>query len=105
MIQQLTQLLNEKTELINTKALELESKERIEFAKIEADMKLALFKANALASQAILEQEITEAQARQNLVGINEPIPKDFNGSSPDQAMGPQQPQPTGGQPGTYMGV
>jgi len=111
-IAQLTQALEQmkmenmkNQEIIGTKVLELESKERIEFAKIEADLKKELFKAQAQNSQAILEAEIMDAQNRQALVGINVPIQMEANDQIPDQDFGQLNQPPTGGpSPGEFMG-
>nr|BFD63167.1 hypothetical protein BdHM001_18480 [Bdellovibrio sp. HM001] len=89
---------------IGTKKMELESKERIEFGKMEVDMKKELLKAHAPMSQAILQAEIAEINRRQQLLGFDQPINPDFAGITPDQGM-PNVQQPTGGQPGQFMGV
>lgn len=125
MIQQLTEHLKTKTDQIKTKSIELESRERIEMAKIDAQMKLALFAANAKSSQHIMEQEIALIQQRLGQLDFNEPFPgeeqepqdmgmpaqqgqmpmpqgqtpqqQNQNGQSPDQMMSEQNANPIGG--------
>lgn len=102
LIDQLTQKLNESTEVIKTKSLELESRERIEFAKMEVDMKKELLKANAPMSMAILNKEIEHINQRLGLLNFDQTIDSEMNesgfqsGAAPQQQM--QEPQqPTGG--------
>jgi len=90
MIQQLTEKLNEQNELVNTKRMELESKERIEFAKMEVDLKKELLKQSAPGSLALLEQEIAQINKRLELLDIDQPINNDFEDSAPDQDMSMQ---------------
>lgn len=96
-IEQLTAKLYESTQVITTKSLELESKERIEFAKIEKDYQIELLKANDQTAMAQIQAQIIELNQRLAMVGMNEPIPfTDFSESGPEQAVIPQN-QPTGG--------
>jgi hypothetical protein len=107
-VEQLTQKLNEATEEKNRKLIEIESKERIEFAKMEVDLKKEMIKAQSQYANEALLSELADIQARLNLLGINRPISEDFeqsqeipeqeqNGFSPDQAMSPENIQPTDG--------
>ena len=100
MIEQLTHHLNEANDKIKTKSIELESKERIEFAKIEADMKKELAKLQGQAAIMTYQQELADLSRRLQLLDINEPIEQDFNESVPDQDAiqnVPQQQPPTSG--------
>lgn len=99
MIEQLTHHLNEANDKIKTKSIELESRERIEFAKIEADMKKELAKLQGQAAIMTYQQELADLSRRLQLLDINEPIEQDFNESVPDQdaIQNNQQQQPTGG--------
>lgn len=97
MIEQLTAVINEQKQAINTKTMELESKERIELQKIEADLKKEMFKANAQASNLILAEELAEIKQRLSLIGINQPIEPNLNDSGLDEAAN-QQNMPTDGQ-------
>ena len=98
MVEQLTGALNESNETIKQKRLELESKERIEFAKLETQLELEKLKqAQAFALESV-NRPIAELQARQEMVGINEPINfsnQEFNGAGMDQPSAAEfSPQP-----------
>lgn len=58
MIQKLTGQLQQQNQLINTKRLELESKERIEYEKLAADFRLELMRTDALHSKTAFTEEI-----------------------------------------------
>lgn len=87
MIKGLTDHLNEATKIIETKKLDLEHRERVEFAKIQADIEINLAKLGTQSSIALLEQEVGAINHRMKLIGINQPIdaPQDF---SPQDADG-----------------
>ena len=72
MIQQLTQQLNLATEEIRTKKVELDSKERIELAKIEKDLRIAEFNAQADKDYLILNEEINLIKQRLETIGMSE---------------------------------
>jgi len=74
MIEGLTEKLKEKTEAERTKIIELESKERIAFAQIEADLTKEKIKLTGLATLKTLEAEIQDASNRLELLRINEPF-------------------------------
>lgn len=74
MINALTERLNQATKVIETKELELESKERIEMAKIKADIEMTLAKLGTQSSIALLESEIASINQRMQLLEVNEPI-------------------------------
>lgn len=100
MIEQLTHHLNEANDKIKTKSIELESRERIEFAKIEADMKKEMAKLQGQAAILTYKEELADLSRRLQLLDINEPIEEDFNESVPDQDAiqnVPQQQPPTSG--------
>lgn len=105
MIDGLTKQLNEASEAIKTKKIELESKERIEFAKIEAQLRIELAKLRAQDSRMILESEIAQLDQMQSQLTS----PEEFNEQEhmmPAQAQVPaqQNEQPTGGSsPGLTM--
>lgn len=111
MIDQLTQKLNEANEQIKTKSIEIESKERIEFAKMEVDLKKELFKSQAQASTLILEQEIAQINQRLGLLDMDKDFDSQYeneNEQLPDQQEPEmnQQPMPTDGlSPGQFTGV
>lgn len=103
MIAQLTEKLNQANEEMRTKKMELESKERIEFAKMELDATKELTKLQSAEAMNVLKLQIAEFQRRQNLVDINQPIETEAeNGAGSQGAAMPNQPQeqqpfPTGG--------
>lgn len=106
MIDQLTQHLNEKTHMIETKSVELASKERIAFAQIQAEIEVAMAKMGSQEAQTMLKEEVGAIQHRLDLLSMNQPIDQssDAGGGQPPAAQPPQQ-QPTGGPtPGTPMG-
>lgn len=111
MIQQLTAHLTEKTQIINTKTMELESRERIALAQVQAEVQIALAKTGSADAQTLLKEEIGVIKHRLDLLHDNLPIGnEDENDGSGAPQMGaanpqPQQ-QPTGGQsPGQPMGA
>lgn len=69
LIEQLTANLNEAQEKISTSSMEIESRERIAFAKIEADLKKTLFNAENNQDTEILKGEITAINNRLNRLG------------------------------------
>jgi Phage P22-like portal protein len=88
MIQQLSGSLQEQTEVIKNKRIELESKERIEFAKINAQLEIA--KANLESKEALeglkqsmstLDDDIAMMKARMGLLNINEPFLSESGGN------------------------
>jgi hypothetical protein len=99
MIEQLTKSLNEANEKMNTKTLELESKERIEFAKLQAQIEIESAKLGSQESMLLLKQEIAEIQGRLDLLRFDQPIEEEMNpGEGPEPE--PQETlQPTGGIP------
>ncbi len=115
MLDQLTQTVNEQAETISQKRMELESKERIEFAKIEAQLQIeaAKLKSKEVFTPGGLEQllsEIAQINTRLEILGINEPVdPNEMGHTQPqnqqflngnpelDRFDEPIQPQPTDG--------
>jgi hypothetical protein len=96
MIEQLTAAANESSEALKTKKLELESRERIEFKKLEVQVELKRAELDQAASLAVLEGEIAELRHRQELVQMSQPIDSDSTGQMPDQPMPDEQQQLTG---------
>jgi hypothetical protein len=110
MIDHLTHHLNEANHAIETKKVELESRERIEMAKIHSNIELEMAKMGSQESIALLKHEIAAISQRLKLLHFDQPIPDLSSGMQADGApmMGagqPTQPQdPTGGvSPGTPM--
>jgi hypothetical protein len=117
MIEQLTEQLHHKTHLIETKSLELESRERIEMQKIQAQIEIKMAEMGSKESLALLGHEIAEIQQRLELLKMDQPFQQfeEMNGTGP--MPGGEQPpmqqgqlpmddtQPTGGfSPGQYIG-
>lgn len=104
MLKQLTQELNENSEIIRTKRLELESKERIEMMRMDTDLRLELLKHNAKDGQiAFLEETALIHKRLDQQLNFQQPIGQGAGEQSPaapqgQQANQPQQP-PTGGNP------
>lgn len=99
MIAALTEQLQAATETINTKKLELESKERIEFAKLETQLELEKLKQAQQFAIDSVNRQIADLQRRQELLGIYEPIAGTNEGTNETQE------QLTGElSPGTTMG-
>jgi len=111
MIEQLTAKLKEKTEEADGKVLELESKERIEFKKLENALVLKQLDLQGTAANALFMAELESIKNRLGLVDINAPINyeeeqqeqmqaqpqnQNFNESVP-LGNAPQNEQPTGG--------
>jgi len=107
MIQQLTEKLNIAHDKIDNKTLELESRERIEFAKIEADIQKTLAQIDSKESITLLQQEVASVRHRLELLDYSAPIegaepqgyPQDqMEGHGGEMPAGePSIPQPTGG--------
>lgn len=79
MVKNLTDRLNECTKIIETKKLDLESKERIELAKIQADIEINLAKLGSQASIVMLEHEVAAINNRMKLLNANVPIDAQSN--------------------------
>lgn len=107
MIEQITQELNAAKEDIRTKRLELESKERIEMAKLENQVLLETFKASPQDTILSLQQQLAELQARQEelwAMSTGQQQSQDLNAGAMAQAN-ENQDQPTDGQSsGQFMG-
>lgn len=98
MIDQLTAKINESNDIINNKRAELESKERIEFAKMEVDLKKELFKAQASASSQVMAEELAFIKQRLANLDINQDFDQQFSESGPQEAATYQEPiAPTDG--------
>lgn len=97
-IQGLTQQLTQAQQIIQTKAIELESKERIEFAKMENNLVLEQVKAQGQAAMLAYKQEMAELESRLRLLGINQPIQSTLEpaGQGAQPPMPPNQNQFTG---------
>jgi hypothetical protein len=86
MIDQLTQHLNEANHTLETKKLELESRERIEFAKMQTNAEIEMAKMGSAESMALLKHEIAEIGQRLQMVDFYQPIETQFQNSGQPQA-------------------
>jgi hypothetical protein len=108
MIQQLTEQLQAATSPIELKRMDLESRERIENAKLKADIEIAMLKVGSTESLQLLAHQLSEIQQRQSLLNTQVPVgddqyqeqqpvmaaPEQFQ-EQPAMEMPPE--QPTGG--------
>jgi len=106
MIEQLTASLNEANGKIQNKTLELESRERIENARLQIQAEIELAKMGSVEAIALLKQEIAEIKTREKLLRNHLPINFENEiGAGPFEAVTPNEQQPTGGfSPGQPMG-
>lgn len=99
MIDQLTQHLNVATDEIKKNKFQIDSKERIAMAEIQADIEINLAKLGSKAAETMLEHQVAEIHKRLDLIGMNQPD----NGNDPTGGNSPV--MPTGGpSPGAPMG-
>ena len=99
MVDQLTQQLNQAQDTIQQKQLELNVKERIELAKIEADLKKELIKMDSREALAAFHAEIDQLNRQIESLGMQKEQAVDVDYSDMSSA-----PIPTGGpSPGQYM--
>ena len=111
MIEQLTEALKKKTEETEGKVLELESRERIEFKKLENALVLKQLDLQGAAANALFAAELASIRDRLSLVDMGSPVGheqepqqppqnqnqnQNFNESVP-QGNAIQNEQPTGG--------
>lgn len=102
-IDQLSKQLNIATQEIAMKRFELEHKERIELAKIQADIEINMLKEGNKSAIALLEQEIGSIKHRMELLHDAQPIGADLSAPGGDTALAPQPaggptPEPSGAQ-------
>jgi hypothetical protein len=98
MIQQLTTRVHEQANAIETKREELESKERIELAKVQANVEIAMAQLGSKESLALLQHQLAEIETRMQLLKEAQPIGADV---APTQNIAPQMPA---GAPGANGG-
>lgn len=83
-------------ETIKFKILEIESKERIEFQKLEVDLKKEAIKYQGQAALETLKKEIADIDRRQAMLHQGEPITTEFNEPAPSMEPAPIEQQLTG---------
>lgn len=104
MINQLTGHLQQATQEIAMKRFDLEHRERVEMAKINADIEINLAKLGAQGAVEALKQEVGVLRHQMELSGMGQPFEQDPKAAGGQPAAQPQ--QPTGGQPpGQPMGA
>lgn len=102
LVDQLTLKLNEATEKEKNKSIELESRERIEFKKLENALIIKQMDLQGSAANAIFAAELKSIGNRLNLLDINEPFEEqenqnqNFNESVPEQDAIQSFQQPSG---------
>lgn len=96
-LQQQGAALDEAQKALENKTLELESKERIEFAKLEQNTVVELAKINHKATETLFSAELAKINNRLQLLDVNQPIESDLNDSDGNSAVLDQ--QQTGGIP------
>jgi hypothetical protein len=103
LIQKLSSELQAATQEIATKRFELQHRERVEMAKINADIEMTLAKIGSQGAVEALKQEVGVLRHQMQLMGMGQPDPQPV---SDPGATGAASPQPTGGQPpGQPMGA
>lgn len=93
-LEEMTAKLNEQTKIIETKQIEIESKERIEFAKLEHDAAIKMAEMNQAEALEIMKQDMALIMSRLDKVDFNEEFDTDFNesvGNEPDVTLEPNQ--------------
>lgn len=110
MIDDLTLHLKQKTQIVEQKTLELESKERIEFAKMKTQVAITEATLGSKEAITLLGHQMSEINQRLSMLDFNQPIVNEGQDSGAEMPANqpPQanQQQPTGGTPpGQPMGV
>jgi hypothetical protein len=102
MVEQLTGKLNESQDIIQQKRVELESKERIEMAKIEADIQINLAKLGSQEALAMLNHQVAEISERMKMLNFHAPIQdvtQDQSMAHPEMSPEEMAPQDSAGVP------
>jgi hypothetical protein len=97
-MQQMGQMLDQVTEQLHAamdekekKLIEIESRERIELAKIKRDIEIAMLQTGSKEAMALLAHELGEIKERMNLLHVSEPIPMSGNPMQQGQHQAPMQ--------------
>lgn len=107
LVDQLTKQLNTAHDALDKKTVEIESRERIEMMKIQANAEIELARLGSKESLAMLNHQVAQIQQRLGVLHMDQPIEQNLNQEmSPDQPQALDQQQPTGGYPpGEFTGV
>jgi hypothetical protein len=103
MIHQLTDHLNEANEIIKTKKLDLEHRERIELMKLQVESELVMAKLGSQESMALLKHEVASISERLKMLSFDQPIDAEYEAhlqAQQQQSFAPQGP----GAPGADVG-
>lgn len=100
MIKQLTDQLNSANQKIETKTIELESRERIAFAQMQTNAEIELAKIGSKESIVLLSHQIEQINSRLSLIGMNEPIESTSTGVQAPQGQSPMNQSAGGSQAG-----
>lgn len=87
LIEQLTKAANESAEVLRTKRMEIESKERIEMKKLEVQVEIKRAELGAQDSRALLDAELAQINAQQARIPNSAPVEPDMDddfSGSPD---------------------
>lgn len=95
MVEQLTKQLHDAHDTIDMKRVEIESRERIEMAKLETTATIELAKLESKEALTTLSHQIAELDARTKLLGFGQPIETD----EPEQELPPQSAGAMGAEP------
>lgn len=99
MNQQLTQALNEASKTLETRKLDIESRERIEAMRNQAQLIMTEAKLGSAEGIAMLRAEIQTIGERLALLNIGEPVVEDEPPPEPQGIPGPEMPMPGGEMP------
>jgi hypothetical protein len=99
MIEALTQELNAANEQVRTKKMELESKERVEYQKIQAQIEIEMAKLGSAESIELLRQEVAQLERKMAAAGDQEQIEENQTEFGASGAGAPLNQQP-GSMPG-----
>jgi hypothetical protein len=102
MVESQTQEIHALSQLVETKKMELESRERIEMAKIQSQIALKEAELGSKEAMALLAHQVAEIENRLSLLNFDQPIDTDSGpeGAGGMSAYAPEEGQPpTGGEP------
>ena len=104
MITQLTQSLQTANQVIENKKLELASRERTEYAKLNVDIEKTLLKEGNAHAQFTLEQQIAMLNQKQAMLQAQQSLNPQPIGPQAASGQGSNQPPTGGSSPGPIMG-
>jgi hypothetical protein len=84
----LTKEVEEQAEIIKTKRMEIESRERIENLKVQANLEIEMAKLGSSEAIELLRTEIAQIEQRMNLLNQNQPITEPDSGVMSSEGVG-----------------